>query len=249
MDVLPDDITPATLCGFVGRNLIHEVNSAKSAGISLQERRKSFITEYAYNIGMLSINIGMLSTNLHSYVTKQLVRPMLESMFNMCAAIHQPTFVESKMKMECEKWLGVLRKQLNEAGQTQKTIDAIKTSITSLSSALAKWKDDVNIQSSRNWTVREICDAGNCSEWYFEYQTLCDHTHMAYSALDPFTKITRGMLLHQATVIAAKTYCDYREFLNPREKNNCLRDAEVLMSYVMRWMNDGTYEKLRWEQA
>ena len=226
-------ITPVALCLLVSGKLHETVTRSIPKDVTLADRPR-FISEHAKNVAMLLTNIGTMSNQLHAYGTRQLVRPMMESMFNMIAAMRTPDFAQSKMLSECEHHVKVLTKQRNKPNQSQATTALMDKSIVDINAASQTWRIANNV-TSRKWNTFEICEEADCEYWYFQYQFLCDYTHSAFNNLNPFLNYTRGMLLSHAALIGAHTLYEYRQYLNPGERGSTETKRNLLRAYLINW--------------
>jgi hypothetical protein len=183
-----------------------------------------------------------------SYATKLIVRPMYEGMFNMVAAIREPSFARSKMLSECNDWLKKLGKLREKQIADGKDTSSVDSQIAQLDAATKTWQAANNAQA-RKWKTWDICELAGCTDWYLQYQILCDHTHVAFSAIDPLTKTTRGMLLHQSAFAGANALHEYRNYLDPARQQENAREAEENVTTIRQLAEDGSYERITWEDG
>ncbi len=248
---MPDNLPPTSptlLCINLGRSLYTVATAIKEAGISPDDHRMLFITEHAHNISLLLGNVGTMGHKFQSYATKLIVRPLYESMFNMIAAIREPSFARSKMLSECNdglKKLGTLRRKQVEDGKDTALVDG---RIAELGAATQTWQTANNVQA-RKWNTWEICELAGCTELYLQYQMLCDHTHVAFSAINPLTKPTRGNLLDQSAFAGTNALREYRNYVDPARQQEHVREAEVNMAMIQQMVEDGSYERIDWEDG
>jgi hypothetical protein len=245
MTIKPPEITPVAFCLLISGKLNEVVERSIPKNIALADRSR-FISEHAKNVAMLLTNIGNMSNQLHAYGVRQLVRPMMESMFNMIAAMRNAGFAQSKMLSECEHHVRVLTRQRNKPGQSQATIAVMDKSIIDINAASQIWKT-ANSVTSCKWSTYDICKEAECEHWYFQYQFLCEYAHSAYNNLNPFLNYTRGMLLSQSALIGANTLYEYRQYLNANKEDEHRKEAEFIKSLFDQMEQDGSFASLQWE--
>jgi hypothetical protein len=129
-----------------------------------------------------------------------------------------------------------------------KDTSAVDSQIAQLDAATKTWQVANNAQAHK-WNTRKICELAGCTEWYLQYQILCDHTHVAFSAIDPLTKTTRGMLLHQSAFAGAKALHEFRNYVDPARQRQHAGEAEENVGMIRQMADDGSYERITWEDG
>ena len=163
--------------------------------------RSAFIYRHARNISDLGEDFLHLEAEGRTSAARIVVRPMIESLFRLAAAIKNPEFAAQKMVAELRDEVAKIKKWSLEDPQFG-CMDDIIQGLTGLAETI---KATTGLSTERNWTVYETAVTADLGQHYSrEYFILSKYTHSTISGIVSQEYVVgRGHILQVAIFVMA----------------------------------------------
>jgi len=160
-----------------GKALLYRVLEEAHSHFDEGNLRHAFIYRHARTILHLSEDVFDLEADRTAYASGIIVRSMLESLFNLVAAVRRPSFAPEKVVWEIEDEAKRIRKWLGAGDSLEETVIELESFAQSL-------RKQFQIPASINWNTLECANAAELSEQYrSDYFLFSKRTHATMSGM------------------------------------------------------------------
>ena len=227
----PYEISDAALALLI--RVLDEGHEQSPQTPDLRSATAAFCYRHGSNVANIGSDLIFLLTDRRDVGAKMLVRPMVESMFNIGAAFKNQNFAVEKMILEIEKEVRWLKRDFTNPDQS------VLTTIQQNEAELAHLRQHFgNVIPERRWKyISEIAKEGGHERHYNkDYRYFCGYTHGDISGMlrheegvgrpNVFQTATMTMLCTASTLCGVLTVKDQLErLLESRELNTKLLEA------------------------
>jgi hypothetical protein len=245
VNLLPSDIlarvlemTPSEL-GQKCNDSLHQMKAAYISGgdIPADQLQKAFIYFHIKTIAGLMDDILFLERHSHTTVARCAVRPMMESLFNLGAAIRDESFVFNKVAWENDKWF-------SEEHQNESDRKKLKALATKGKQDLSNFKRKHKVGEIQNWNkIHKIAKIAKLSKVYDHYYSLaCNHVHSNLVGILSYGSTSRGMTMRTATMIVSMAIQFAGSHIAPSNRKSYEKMSSDYIAELEKLSADGSYE-------
>jgi hypothetical protein len=237
-------MTPFEL-GEVSNKSLHllEHEFIRDGVIPVDQLQKAFIYLHVRTISGLMDDILFLESYPKTTVARCAVRPMMESLFNMGAAIRDESFVFNKVAWEIDRWISI---QESMAEETHIATDAEKLKKLAANGKveLTEFRKTHTVDKLENWNqIYKIAEIAKLKKVYDHYYSLaCHHVHSNLVGILSYDSTSRGMTMRSATMIVAWAIQFAGSYINPSKREDYDKLAGGYIAILEKLSVDGSYE-------
>jgi hypothetical protein len=212
----------------------------------VQEFRGTFVHQHCTNVAKLMQDVIGLERAGFTGTTRFIVRPMLESLFSLSAAIADETFADAKFHDELFLQVRHLARSLDKGYLPDaEAIKVFEDQKAQLSALLKKQEEKIKTDKRRDCRVSVMADLGGLTRLYDTYYfDVNDHIHSSMAGVLPFNSgIKRTYMLHVATFVTLQTVIKIVRNNGSQERKDLDDQAMHLLGEANLLLQKDGYEK------
>lgn len=214
--------------------VLEQVYAAHEKG----DLRQAFIYRHAQTILRLSEDVFHLEAEQRCYSSAIVVRAMLESLFNLAAAVKCPEFAAQKVIWEAEDEVKRIKKWMGD--------DGLKDTVETLENFAQSLRRDHRVTSISNWNTFKCAEAAALDEHYRgAYFLFSKNAHGNTSGmLGAENGITRGQVFQTVVFVLLCATAHVVQILPTKQPQRHLNRATNLLEKLSKLVERGEFRKL-----
>jgi hypothetical protein len=208
-----------------------------------RNHRAAFIYRHDRNISDLGADVLALELDNRTSAARIVVRPMLESLFSLTAAVKIPSFAAEKTVAEIEDEIERIQKLIAFDGSPDPHQDLSET-VQLLQKETRRLRDDFNITTKNTWNVWATAKAADLSSIYVRHYFLhSKYVHATVSGIIGQEYQTgRASVIQTAIMVTLTAAGHVAQILETATPQAHIGEAARLMSVAIDLMKEQSYE-------